>query len=161
MELCIDIEANGLLYESDRIWMVCAVDDDGGWHVYLDQPISASLLPKPCSLYNKDQFIDLMYNADTVIAHNLYGYDLPLMMKLWDVDPNQITGNDTAVMSSLFDPDIAGGHSLKAWGNRFGLYKGDHNEWDRFSPEMFTYCIRDVEVLDKLWRKLKHDMELD
>jgi DNA polymerase I-like protein with 3'-5' exonuclease and polymerase domains len=63
-------------------------------------------------------------------------------------------------MSRLFRPDLDGGHSLAAWGQRLGFAKGDHDEWDVLSDEMIEYCKRDVDVTEKLYNKLVEQMQM-
>ena len=48
---------------------------------------------------------------------------------------------------------IYGSHSLKAYGYRLGVYKGDFakdTDWKEWSQEMQDYCIQDVKVTEKL-----------
>lgn len=68
-----------------------------------------------------------------------------------------------------------GSHGLEAWGYRLGAMKGDYSEmkeaearelgltdkgeiaayvWASWNPEMHAYGIQDVEVTDKLWRRI-------
>ena len=48
---------------------------------------------------------------------------------------------------------LYGSHSLKAYGYRLGLHKGDFGEdtdWKEWSQEMQDYCVQDVKVTEKL-----------
>ena len=48
---------------------------------------------------------------------------------------------------------LYGSHSLKAYGYRLGVYKGDFGEtsdWKEWSQEMQDYCVQDVKVTEKL-----------
>jgi DNA polymerase I-like protein with 3'-5' exonuclease and polymerase domains len=50
---------------------------------------------------------------------------------------------------------LYGSHSLEAWGNRLGNYKGDYTGgWEVFTQEMLDYCIQDVHVTHTLLDKL-------
>ena len=90
-------------------------------------------------------------DADTLIGHNIVGFDLPVMKKLlgfdWWGDVE-----DTLIMSRLDNPSREKGHSLASWGIRFNYLKGEFSDWTHYSQEMKEYCIRDVEILDKLYR---------
>ena len=90
-------------------------------------------------------------DADTLIGHNIVGFDLPVMKKLlgfnWWGDIE-----DTLIMSRLDNPSREKGHSLASWGIRFNYLKGEFSDWTHYSQEMKEYCIRDVEILDKLYR---------
>src|SRR6056300_1384712 len=66
---------------------------------------------------------------------------------------------DTLVLSRLADPSRSGGHSLRNWGNILGFAKGDHEDWTRLSPAMIDYCIRDVELTEAVYKRLR--VELD
>jgi hypothetical protein len=50
--------------------------------------------------------------------------------------------------------DMYGRHSLKSWGQRLGLHKGDFTDFKEFSTEMVIYCENDVELNHLLYRKL-------
>jgi len=62
-------------------------------------------------------------------------------------------------------PPLAGSYSLKAWGYRLGLLKGDFGEtsdWSEYTIEMLEYCHQDVSVTVKLWEAIQargHTME--
>jgi DNA polymerase I-like protein with 3'-5' exonuclease and polymerase domains len=100
-------------------------------------------------------------------------YDYPVLNKVlgWPV-PKLSKVDDTFIMSSLFNPDIAtpkgcskGAHSLEAWGLRMSYEKGEVDSFSEYTLPMLEYCIRDVEITTKLYRKMqairdKHDWEL-
>jgi len=44
---------------------------------------------------------------------------------------------------------------LEAWGQRLGCPKGEHNDWDNYSPEMVEYCEQDVRVNVKVYNALR------
>ena len=90
-------------------------------------------------------------DADTLIGHNIVGFDLPVMKKLLGFD---WWGDieDTLIMSRLDNPSREKGQSLASWGIRFNYPKGEFSDWTHYSQEMKEYCIRDVEILDKLYR---------
>ena len=62
---------------------------------------------------------------------------------------------DTLVMSRLLNPNREGGHSLAAFGSRLGLEKIEFTDFDSgWSEEMQAYCIRDVDLLEKVYYQL-------
>lgn len=123
-----------------------------------------------------DQYLadlqDLVDMGLKVAAHNGIKYDAPVIQKLhpgFRIPQDQLI--DTLTLSRLTWPDIKendtklikkgtlpgklwGSHSLKAWGYRLGLLKGDYGEqenaWDKFTPEMLDYCEQDVAVTVRL-----------
>jgi len=55
---------------------------------------------------------------------------------------------------------LRGSHSLKAWGIRSGVLKGDFNDgspdvWDVFTQEMLDYCIQDTAVTAALLKRIE------
>ena len=136
----LDLEANGLT--PDIIWCV-VTRENGETEVHLDQRSLRKALEGSVS----------------VCGHNLIGYDLPVLERLWglSVAPERIV--DTLVLSRLFDPSRQGGHSLRAWGETLGFPKGDHDDWSRLSEEMIDYCKQDVAVTEAVHQQLVKDME--
>ena len=47
--------------------------------------------------------------------------------------------------------DIQGGYSLKAWGHRFGDYKIQFEQFDKFTDEMLEYCDQDVNLTYRIF----------
>ena len=96
----------------------------------------------------------LRNNSDAVfVGHNAIGYDFRVLHKLWGSVPEKRL--DSLVLSRLASPSRDGGHSLAAWGATLGFPKGDYTgPWDVYSASMLEYCIRDVEVLEKVFSTL-------
>ena len=135
----LDLEADGL--NPTRIW--CVVTRENGVNtVHKD----------PGSLYKA------LEGSVSVVGHNLIGYDLPVLKRLWGVSvaPERIV--DTLVLSRLYDPSRPGGHSLKVWGELLGFPKGDHDDWSCLSTAMIEYCERDTEVTEAVHKQLVRDM---
>ena len=131
----LDLEANGLT--PDTIW--CVVTRENGVSTVH---------------YDADTLCEALDGSVSVVGHNLIGYDLPVLERLWGVSvaPERIV--DTLVLSRLEDPNRLGGHSLRAWGERLGFPKGDHDDWSKLSQEMVDYCIQDVAVTQATHEKL-------
>ncbi|NJL70266.1 MAG: hypothetical protein HC888_01040 [Candidatus Competibacteraceae bacterium] len=58
----------------------------------------------------------------------------------------------------MIPPQLFGSHTLKAWGYRMGMHKGefgDTSDWAAWSPEMQAYCARDVSVNVELSKRLQ------
>jgi len=135
----LDLEANGLT--PDTIW--CVVTRENG----VSQVHT-----------NRNTLCEALGGSVSVCGHNLIGYDLPVLKRLWglSVAPERVV--DTLVLSRLYDPSRQGGHSLRAWGETLGFPKGDHSDWSKLSTEMIDYCIRDVEVTEAVHKQLVRDM---
>lgn len=109
---------------------------------------------------SRRSLMDELAKGGKVCGHNLVGYDLPVMRKLWGIRIPADRVVDTLVLSRLFHPDLEGGHSLAAWGTRLGFAKGSHDEWNELSPEMIEYCKRDVDVTQRLHDALMGQMQM-
>ena len=142
--LLFDIEGNGFRYGITRFWCAVVKDVDTGdaWK-YREKEA-------PC-------FIEKIQSADCLIGHNIIGYDLPAIWKLygkWDKWPLIA---DTLLISRFLRPERAGGHGLEAWGERLGFPKGDFHAFDKYTPEMLTYCQQDVEVNHRVLLALEEE----
>ena len=100
--------------------------------------------------------IAFLLTATKLIGHNIIGFDIPVIEKLYGVDlSTNCAVMDTLVLSRLFNPTREGSHSLAAWGYRLGQRKMDFKEFEEYTEEMLTYCINDVLVNAKLYNHLK------
>ena len=65
---------------------------------------------------------------------------------------------NSRLTADVFPKKYYGSHSLKAWGFRLGVHKGDFGEqtdWSEWSQGMQDYCERDVEVTPALLQALE------
>ncbi len=174
MRLIFDIETDGFLDIFTKIHCIAIMNRDD---------------PSQTWVYGPDkieQGVQQLQAASEITAHNGLAFDIPCLQKIY---PNFTTKNikviDTLVMSRLMRPHIReddfatdlpkklrGSHSLKAWGLRLGVLKGDFGDtadWSAWSQEMQDYCERDVvcnhAVLNALasdtWSQKAIDFEHD
>ena len=161
MNLIFDIETDGFLKDVSTIHCLAIHDlDTKEDYVFNDQgsqePISRGL--------------QMLTDADSIIGHNIIGYDLPVISKLYSWFSVPGTTIDTLLLSRLFHSDMMkldkkhnwkhmplklyGRHSLESYGYRLGEFKGEFgktSDWKDWSEEMENYCIQDVHVTTKLW----------
>jgi len=137
-----DIETDGL--DATTIW--CAVCRNNG--------VSEVI----CNEKDFKAYVSDRPNASWVF-HNGIGFDVPVLDRLWNVSFDRSRIVDTLVLSRLADPSRSGGHSLRNWGNTLGFAKGDHNDWSQLTPEMIDYCLRDVELTEAVYNKLKAELD--
>jgi DNA polymerase I-like protein with 3'-5' exonuclease and polymerase domains len=143
MQLVFDIETDGL--NPSVIWCLVAQDviSEKFYHFYED---------------TLNEGIKFLQQADTLIGHNILGYDIPVIKKLTGVDLyNSDKIIDTLVLSRLLNPTREGGHSIAKWGYKLGVPKKDSPEWSSFTKEMLSYCERDVAINTKLLRHLRKE----
>ena len=138
--LVFDIEADAI--NATKIWCIVATTVSTG--------IVRSFGP-----YQIAEGIKYLQTASKLVGHNIIGYDIPVIKRLHGVDLEQ--GRkivDTLVVSRLLNPTREGGHGLEAWGYRLKSHKIEHQEFDRFTPEMLKYCEQDVNLNLKVFRHL-------
>ena len=135
--LVFDIEADNLLWDVANIWCIVTKDID-------------TLEVKTFEPDEIEEGLAFLSDADVLIGHNIQGYDLPVLKKLYDFD---FKGEvwDTLIGSRML-LSRSKQHSLKFWGEyleRRGMIKSGKQSFHVFThytPEMLEYCIQDVEV---------------
>ena len=109
-----------------------------------------------------DQFSELqdfIDRYDVIIGHNIIDFDIPILERFLETSFKQHQVVDTLVLSRLYNPQLEGGHSLRAWGERLKFPKGDYDDWTQLTPEMVTYCEQDCDVTHKLYEVLTEKLE--
>lgn len=155
-KLVFDIEANGLnevvagkkntyLPEATKIWCMSVQDIKTGERLLFEQD-------------NLADGIQMLRDAELIIGHNIYGFDIPLIERLYGPLNKQPYTEvlDTLILSRMMygdnPPTRDQSHSLMAWGEYLGEAKIDYQgSWDSYSDEMGKYCLQDVKVTDKIW----------
>ena len=141
-KLFLDIETplfNGTL--PNKIWCLVTICDKGNIVHYTPDDIH--------------KFQNVAVNYSEFIGHNIIGFDAPVIKNVLGVDLFKIGKvTDTIILSRLFNPVREGGHSLKAFGLKFGYKKFDFDDFTQFSKEMLRYCIRDVKLLIQVYTLL-------
>ena len=156
----IDLETNGLLKNTTDIHCIAV-------H-YLDEGITVSYSDTGTAepIVRGVQFIE---QASRIVGHNIIGFDLPIIKKMYPWFNPQGEIIDTLVLSRLYHPNMMeidkrrnwkqmplqlyGRHSLESYGYRLGEHKGNfgkETDWSTWSQEMEDYCVQDVAVTTKL-----------
>ena len=144
---CWDTEANGLLDTVTKIHCLS--------YKALDEDVQTVT----------DNYGDVFKEGDTWIAHNQYGYDLPLLIKLGiikDFTVNSVTMMDDTVrtvqfidslaLSREWYPDLPRKHGLLAWSKELGTYKPTIDDWDNLElKEYIERCEEDVLTTEKVF----------
>lgn len=147
--LVADVESDGFLDVMTRLWTVQITDaEDDNVVVYADQPGYPPI----------SEAISRLQAADQYVFHFGLGFDLHAINKIY---PGAIVREkmlDTLVMARLAFPEERD-HSLKAWGRRMELLKGEYTgDFSKFDEELVTYARQDVVVGRALFQKVKHVM---
>lgn len=161
MNLIFDLECDGLYDDVTCIHCIGVYDLDTKQTLVYNDEGSAEPITKG---------VQLLEDATGIIGHNIIGYDLPVIRKLFPWFNTNATVVDTLVLSRIYHADILktdqkrkwkhmplqkyGSHSLEAYGHRLGEYKGEFGkttDWKHWSEEMQNYCLQDVLVTTKLW----------
>jgi DNA polymerase-1 len=125
----LDIETN---YAWDTVWMVGLYFPSTGESMHVTCP---------------DTLTQALRDVDTIVGHNLLGFDLPVLGDVWrwhwkgDV-------RDTLILGRLYNPALEGGHSLRAWAERAGgELKDEFTDFDGgLTDQMVEYCLQDCRA---------------
>ena len=155
-----DLETNGLLDEVTRIHCIVAAN------------LTTRKLHKfSTAAGNIVEGLKLLAGAEELIGHNIMGYDLMVIKKLYPTWHTTAKLTDTLIQCRLIwgnigevdatnqtlPPKLRGRHSLESWGYRLKCLKGDYGvnaDWETYSKEMLQYCVQDVLVNVKLYDKI-------
>ena len=145
MRVFLDVETTAITnLLPDRIFLIVCKDDNRITYFKEDE---------------LDKFGAYIDRYDEFVGHNIIGFDAPVIKKIIGIDLHE-KGKviDTLVLSRLFDPVREGGHSLKSFGERLKFGKLDFKDFSEYSDEMLEYCIRDVELTERvLGYLIKHN----
>ena len=158
--LIFDLETNGLLHDLSCIHCLVIYNVEADQTtVYNDTGNTEPIV----------RGISFLEEADCIAGHNIIGYDIPAIKKLYPWFEPKGTVIDTLLLSRLYHADLLaidrkrnwkgmpmqlyGRHSLEAYGYRLGEAKGEFGkdaDWSDWSQEMQDYCVQDVVVTKKL-----------
>lgn len=140
----IDIEGDDLLPNVKNIWTVI---------------VRSVVRPNEYKVCRtREQLLAALPQGYIVIGHNFLSYDAPALRKVWGVDIPNSRIIDTLVMSFLYWPKMPGGHSLEAYGERFGVAKDLFNDFSRWSQQLEDRCIVDTEINLRAYNNLRTKM---
>jgi len=168
-----DIETDGLMDTFSKVHSIVIKDiDTQEVFSYADQPEHG---------YSKERSllagVEKLASSDLMIGFNSIRFDVPILELAYPLEFNMLTDVYNAqhmdllvcsrlIWTDILDRDIRKGtpkelqgkHSLKSWGHRLGILKGDYKDTSSFAewtPDMQEYCERDVEITFKLWKLIE------
>ena len=147
-----DIETNAL-EQPDKVWLVGGKMACTG-EVFKFENIHEDAVARKAAT-------EWHLSLDKMVGHNFICYDLPLLNRWLDkpLDPRKVI--DTLILSRTFDYNIEtpkggkGPHSLKSWGIRLGVHKGDYTDFDTFNQDMIDYWYGDLDTTEALFKRFK------
>ena len=165
-----DLETNGLLNDATRIHCLSLYwAKDERMETYNDERYAENPKELPMASYSITTGLGWLEVADVLGGHNIIGFDIPIIQKLYPwFNPRGVIV-DTLLLSRLYHPNLLdidkqhawkhmplqlyGRHSLESYGYRLNEYKGNFSkttDWKNWSKEMQDYCEQDVVVTTKL-----------
>jgi len=136
-----DVEGDDFLPGLSRIW-VLVIGDQTGRIAYADQRGYPSI----------KEGLERLKAAPKVCFHNGMDYDFWAINKLYPGTLRQDQIVDSLILCRMKWPES--NHSLDLLGERVGYDKLHFNDFSKFTPEMVTYCLRDVEILQHFWPRI-------
>jgi len=145
MKIIYDIETNGLIDTVDKIWLVVTKNIDTNEIItFSDYDVDSKPL---------NELVPFLNKATVLIGHNIIGYDNVVMHKLLNwTPPTSIKMIDTMIISQMNNFRREGKHSLKNFGLILNDAKGESPDFLKYSPEMKTYAIQDVNLNHKVYK---------
>lgn len=142
-----DIEGDNLLPKLSTVWVICLYNLDTGEETHFRG-------------FEEDKWRPILSGAELLVGHNICGYDIPALEKIFKWKPSRHTRlHDTYVLSSVLDYNRPYGHSLASWGEHFGYPKIEFEDFSQYSEDMLVYCTRDVSLNVKVYRQLVSEMK--
>jgi hypothetical protein len=167
-----DVEANGLLDTVSKVHCLVLKNIDTGEVIRL----YGSGLTKENIIHSFTKF-----KPKKIIGHNIIGYDIPLLRKMYSIDLIDLLGPDAIVDTYLWSqvsfpdrpmprgcPEVLrsstgkskriGPHGLESWGWRVGERKIEINDWSTFDESMLNRCEVDVNINERVYYALLDEM---
>tara|TARA_A200000159_G_C7319075_1_gene337994 strand:+ start:657 stop:1184 length:528 start_codon:yes stop_codon:yes gene_type:complete len=158
--LVFDLESNGLLNDVTKIHCLVIYEQETGETLVYNDEGNAEPITRG---------VQRLEDSDVIVGHNVIGYDIPCLRKIYPWFSPTAMVVDTLLLSRLYHTNMLnidqtrkfkqmplqlyGRHSLESYGYRLGEYKGSFGkdtDWQEWSQEMQDYCVQDVNVTRKL-----------
>ena len=163
--IVFDTESDGFVQQATKMWIattICSKTEEMNIFIHKDsitQEIEDFVMENyGLEVHPDPEFCDFLLKQKSICAHNIFKHDLPLLNKLYDFEYSGKV-RDTLTMSTLYDPDrrvkgFQGGHSIAAWGHKFGIPKPEHEDWSQFSTDMIVRNVEDTKIGLEVYRHL-------
>ena len=118
MKLVFDIETDGI--DATKVWCIVAQDVETK-KIYKWRPDDIK------------SGLQFLLKADALIGHNIIGYDLAMLTKLYDLDFYNKKLYDTWLMSQVLGYKRKHKHGLGGWGEHLGYNKLEFSNFSEFT----------------------------
>ena len=155
MRYTFDIETDGL--QATKVWclVIHNIDTDKLYTYTCDGSHDGTI----------EMGLNMLKNAELLIAHNGIGFDALQILKLYGIDLYNKKFVDTWIASMVLNyqrfgnPSMRGnGHGLARWGQHLGYAKLDFHDFEGgLTEEMITYCKRDVLLNTEVFKRLMQE----
>lgn len=151
-EVIFDIEADGLLDTVSKIHCLS--------YRFVSNPEQVT------TLTDSREIQDFIYSGPdgsseyVLIGHNIIGYDLKVIKKIYDLDTiTRCNTIDTLPLSWYLNHDRVK-HGLEEYGEDFGVPKPKIDDWENQTlGEYIHRCEEDTMINLKLWLQLKKKLQ--
>ena len=134
----VDIETDPI--PSTTIWCIVAREVGSDKHLVWDAS-------------NFDDFIKYSKTVDLWVAHNGIAFDIPVINRILGANLDVSKVVDTFIVSRTVNYSTYQTHSLDELGASVGTKKLHFDDFSAYTPEMLTYCKRDVDVTLKVYKR--------
>lgn len=166
-EVVFDIEADNLLENVTKVYVIACVDVDGKNQKVFTDYSTFGVMEKAGSLEDGVRYLT---KADRVICHNIVGYDSILMNRfwpeIWNLDTVPLKKHwDTLVQSKAqhYDrPRLKGTksqHGLEYYGLLFKHPKPPIDDWSEWNAEKLNRVVVDVEINRQAYHYLNKEAQ--
>jgi DNA polymerase-1 len=100
---------------------------------------------------NAEALSRYLSSFDCCVGHNLLGFDVLVLNRMGVKLPDSIQLIDTLILSRLLNYNQEGGHSLEAWGKRFGFPKDTFSDFSQWSEQLEARCVVDTLLTKRLY----------
>lgn len=145
--ITFDLEADGLLRDATRIWCMSYKVNDG----------PANLLTNEVDI--KQCLRTLLACENQFMGHNISGYDIPLLKKLYGIEIPLDKCVDTLILSQMLEPEEFQ-HSLESWGEYLGDEKIQNEDWSQYTVLMGERCKKDCDITKQVYDTLATRLHL-
>lgn len=143
--LIFDIEGNNLLTDITKIHCVAIEYSSGNKALYSGSDV-------------EDGLKALMNFKGALIGHNIMGFDIPAIRKLYPWFAPQGVPVDTMLLGCILEPE-SGIMSLEKWAERLKLsvQKVQNEDWSVYTPLMGQRCQADVSINHSVFKFFRNN----